>query len=260
MNRQVTLGGAGRPWTRSEHLTALELYLRLPFGRIDRKTTEIVELADLLGRSANAVSMKLANFASLDPSLKARGIRGLRNRSADSEAIWERFAADRELLAFEAARARSELDGRSIEDQITTEDIEHLVGDERESVVRTRVNQHVFRRMILARYDETCCVTGLTLPELLVAGHIVPWADAPEERLNPRNGLCLNPLHDRAFERGLLTIDDDFRIVIAERVRDDASPAAADLLLSYHGESLRLPDAFSPDPELLRRHRERFAA
>ena len=98
---------------------------------------------------------------------------------------------------------------------------------EREVVVRTRVNQGLFRRMILARYHETCCVTGLAIPDLLVAGHIVPWAEAPEERLNPRNGLCLNPLHDRAFERGLMTIDDGFRIVIAERVRDDASPAAA---------------------------------
>ncbi len=256
----MTSENAGTGWTREQNVLALELYLTLPFGRMHQRNPDVIALAELIGRSAGAVAFRLGNYASLDPGHQARGVTGFTNISNSAREIWHEFISDREALSFEAASLTAARRGVDVEDEIDTRDISSLVGRERESVVRTRVNQQVFRRMVLARYDSTCCVTGLAIPDLLVAGHIVPWAEAPEERLNPRNGLCLNPLHDRAFERGLMTIDDDFRIVIAERVRDDASPAAAELLLSYHGENLRLPDAFSPDPELLRRHRERFAA
>ena len=250
----------GTNWTREQNILALELYLTLPFGRMHQGNPAVIALAGLIGRSAGAVAFRLGNYASLDPALRSRGVRGFSNIAASAEEVWREFISNREALSFEAAGLKAARRGTAVGDEIETWDIESLKGLEREVVVRTRVNQGLFRRMILARYHETCCVTGLAIPDLLVAGHIVPWAEAPEERLNPRNGLCLNPLHDRAFERGLMTVDDGFRIVIAERVRDDASPAAADLLLSYHGASLRLPDAFSPDPELLRRHRERFAA
>lgn len=255
----MTPENAGTDWTREQNILALELYLTLPFGRMHQGNPLVMELGELIGRSAGAVAFRLGNYASLDPALQSRGVRGFSNISNSAEELWREFISNREALSFEAARLKAARRGTDVEDEIDTWDISSLEGRDREAVVRTRVNQGLFRRMILARYRETCCVTGLALPDLLVAGHIVPWAEAPEERLNPRNGLCLNPLHDRAFERGLMTIDSDFRISIAERVRDDTSPATADLLLSYDGESLRLPDAFSPDPELLRRHRERFA-
>ncbi|SUA24417.1 Uncharacterised protein [Neisseria gonorrhoeae] len=50
-------------------------------------------------------------------------------------------------------------------------------------------------------------------PELLVASHIKPWREDKDNRLNPRNGLCLNALHDKAFDRGLLGIDENFKII-----------------------------------------------
>ena len=69
-------------------------------------------------------------------------------------------------------------------------------GREREATVRLRVNQSFFRDRILSAYNFRCCVTGLTVQPLLTASHIIPWAEDEKNRLNPRNGLCLNALHD----------------------------------------------------------------
>ncbi|WP_157530921.1 HNH endonuclease [Hymenobacter norwichensis] len=80
------------------------------------------------------------------------------------------------------------------------------VGRVKKQLVKVRVNQQFFRRTVLAAYDNTCCVTGLRQPALLVAGYIKPWAADEVNRLNPRNEVALNALHDRAFELGLFTI------------------------------------------------------
>jgi predicted restriction endonuclease len=110
--------------------------------------------------------------------------------------------------------------------------------------------------MVLIRYDSQCCITGLGLEALLVASHIVPWAKSTEHRLNPRNGLCLNALHDRAFDKGLITVTDDLRVRVSSKVVEEASPASAQLFQSYDSEPIRLFGGFTPDPELLAYHRE----
>ena len=75
-------------WTRDQLLLALRLYMRLPFGKLHRLNPEIIELAAQIGRTPDALSMKACNFATLDPALQARGIRGLSNLSnADREKI-----------------------------------------------------------------------------------------------------------------------------------------------------------------------------
>ena len=94
-----------------------------------------------------------------------------------------------------------------------------------------------------------------------MASHIIPWAEDVPNRLNPRNGLCLNALHDRAFDRGLMWIEDGFvirfsRLLAASKGKTDDTLA---WLTSFEGQPLRLPKRFSPDPELLRRHAERSA-
>ena len=121
--------------------------------------------------------------------------------------------------------------------------------------LRQRVNQGFFRRMVLSSYDGACCITGLAIPSLLVGSHIVPWAVDASNRTNPRNGLCLNVLHDRAFDRGLITVDADFRVVVSRGVLAlPASDAAA--VQSVHGVALRMPRRFLPDPGLRAWHRE----
>ena len=66
-----------RLWTREEMILAFNLYLKLPFGKLHTRTPEIQELAQLINRSANSVALRLVNFASCDPQLQARGIKGM---------------------------------------------------------------------------------------------------------------------------------------------------------------------------------------
>lgn len=122
-------------------------------------------------------------------------------------------------------------------------------------MVRQRVNQGFFRRAVLSSYDGACCLTGLAAPELLVGSHIVPWAADAGNRTNPRNGLCLNVLHDKAFDRGLIAVDADFRVVVSPRVRK-LGMAGARAVLEVEGAALRMPRRFLPDPALLAWHRE----
>jgi putative restriction endonuclease len=104
--------------------------------------------------------------------------------------------------------------------------------------------------------------TGLAVRELLIASHIVPWAIDPEHRLNPRNGLCLNALHDRAFDGKMMWVDNGFVIRFSERLRTAAQKKkepTLQWLTSFEGKVLCLPKLFSPDPELLRRHAQSCA-
>ena len=61
--------------------------------------------------------------------------------------------------------------------------------------MKTRVNQNVFRQIVLANYNKKCAITGIDIPDLLVASHIIPWSKNEEERLNPENGICLSALY-----------------------------------------------------------------
>ena len=64
-------------WTREEMILVLNLYLKLPFGKMDARNPDIIQMANLIGRTPNAVALRLVNYASYDPMLKNRGILGM---------------------------------------------------------------------------------------------------------------------------------------------------------------------------------------
>lgn len=86
-------------------------------------------------------------------------------------------------------------------------------GEDVKRLVKTRKNQGFFREMMLASYNNQCAATKINQPKLLIASHIKPWSEDKEARLNPRNGILLNALHDRAFEHGFITFDDDLNLI-----------------------------------------------
>lgn len=143
----------GENWSREEHILAFNLYSQIPFGTIHIRNPKIQELAELLGRSVGAVSLKLANFSRLDPFLQQRGIRGLEHGAKGEEDVWNEFAKNPEALAFESERLLAEREGKSVEEvaQIETDDLPPP-GKEREAIVRVRVNQSFFRRRVLSAY------------------------------------------------------------------------------------------------------------
>ncbi len=248
-------------WSREDHILAFNLYSQIPFGTIHVRNPKIQELAKLIGRSVGAVSRKLANFSRLDPFLQQRGIKGLPHGAKGEEDVWNEFAKRPEALAFESERLLAEREGKSVEEiaDIETDDLPPP-GKDRDAIVRVRVNQSFFRRRVLSAYGFRCCVTGLSVRPLLVASHIVPWAVDPANRLNPRNGLCLNALHDRAFDYGLMWIEKDFTIRMSSKLRDTdkQSSEVAVWLSSFEGARLMLPNNFQPDPHFLMKHAKKW--
>lgn len=127
--------------------------------------------------------------------------------------------------------------------------------------VKTRIGQGFFRKMILSQYQNQCCVTGLNVPEVLRASHITSWADDSKNRLNPANGLCLSATYDAAFDRHLISFDDDYRMVLSPALKDYyLNRAFQDYFKSKEGQKLVLPKQYQPDQGLLEAHREKLCA
>ncbi len=247
-------------WTREELILAIALYFKLPFGRLHRRNPEIMDLAKLINRTPDAVAYKLVNLASLDPGLRVRGIKGAVNTSKLDQELWNEFFGNWELLPLENERILSLFQGKSTEALASICD-EPLpgVGEVREQLVNVRVNQTFFRNVILSSYNDTCCITGINQRELLIAGHIRPWGIDAENRLNPRNGIALNALHDKAFENGLITITTDYKVEVSPHLLKNKDPQTMEYFSRYHRQSIVLPSRFLPDTEFLKYHnQERF--
>ncbi|MCK9411689.1 MAG: HNH endonuclease [Prolixibacteraceae bacterium] len=242
-------------WTREELIVAFNLYCTLTFTRINANNKAIKELADNIGRSNNAVAMKLANFARLDPALQARNVSGMRHGGHGEELIWEEFSENWEKRAFESEEILAKYKGIQLESEIDTSDLDEIpIGKERETIIRARVNQGFFRKTILASYKQTCCITGIDVPELLIASHILPWAKNEKERMNPQNGLCLNALHDKAYDKGLITITPDYKIKLSELLKSQINKHNSEFFLPFDDKIINLPGRFLPHREFLEYH------
>lgn len=246
-----------RLWTRDELILAMNLYCKLPFGKLHRTNPQVIHLANLIGRTPSSIAYKLVNFASLDPSLQARGIKGASNSSKLDKVIWNEFYNNWEELPFESEKLLSKFERKSIEELNNIDSKSLPKGEERERVVKVRVNQSFFRSSILASYNNTCCVTGIKQSELLVAGHIKPWSQDEKNRLNPRNGIAINALHDKAFENGLMTITTDYKIKISKNLLSNKkSDSLEKYFWQYDNKDIFLPSKFLPDVKFLKYHNE----
>ncbi len=248
-------------WTRDELILAINLYCKLPFGRMHKSNPEIMRFAKLIGRTPSSVALKLGTFASFDPTLQERGIRGASNASKLDKQIWDEFYNNWEEALIESEGLLAKIQATTIEqlNEIDTSDIP-LAGIDKERMVKVRVNQSLFRTMILATYNYKCCITGMNNPDLLIPSHIIPWSQDEKNRLNPMNGLCLNALHDRAFDKYLITVDAaDYTILISPRLKiKTAVQSIAHQFIDLEGQIIHLPDKFLPSRELLKRHNEGY--
>jgi putative restriction endonuclease len=237
-----------RGWGRGELLEALRLYLVTPFGRIHSRNSQIQELAAQIGRTASAVALKMVNFASLDPTLKQRG---MANASRLDREVWNEFFENLSVSLAASVQTPAPAGFGEAQHHFAAEGLTFPEGLDVRRSVKTRVNQNFFRRMVLASYDNRCALTGIEAPELLVASHIVPWSTDQEVRTIPQNGICLNALHDRAFDEGFLTFTDDFEVLYSR----DLPPVARQALESFGSRKLRLPSRFVPATALISFHR-----
>lgn len=171
--------------------------------------------------------------------------------------IWDEFFNNREELLYESEKILARPRGEDLDAIGDLEIDETLSGVDRKRLIKQRVNQGVFRRIVLANYDNRCALSDIDIPDFLVASHILPWAANTAERLNPTNGICLSSFYDKAFDKGFLTFDDEFKAVFSPRLKKSAEKEYfARFFLPYEGRRLNLPRKYPPNVEFLKWHRE----
>jgi putative restriction endonuclease len=247
-------------WTREESILALELYCRIPFGSIHKANPQVIALANLIGRSPSAVGMKMGNFGRSDPELKKRGVNGLSNGSKLDEVIWQEFFDDIEILVEQAVEIAAKYKRQALIMDSDLLDINSIPdGAERERLIKQRIHQQFFRDALLSSYHSKCCVTGINIPELLIASHIKPWnvSDPRKERTSPTNGLLLNAFHDKAFDKGFISINSRFEIMISPLLSEyEANQSTKDWLISLAGRTISLPEMFLPASTFIEYHND----
>ncbi|SDL85962.1 HNH endonuclease [Siphonobacter aquaeclarae] len=245
-----------RLWTKDELILAINLYCKLPFGRLHRLNPQVIHLANLINRTPSSIALKLVNFASLDPSLRMRGIKGASNTSKLDIEIWNDFYNHWDTLPYESEKLLAQFKRTSVEElnNISEEELPKE-GKTREQIVKVRVNQSFFRSTVLAAYNNTCCITGINQEEFLIAGHIRPWGIDEKNRLNPRNGITINALHDKAFETGYMTITPDYEIKISPYLKRDTQHFF-NFFQKFENQKIILPNRFLPDSEFLKYHNQ----
>lgn len=245
---------AQRTWTREEEIIVFNLYCQIPFKKSSKTHPDVIRIANLIGRSPSAVNMKIGNFGSFDENLKSQGIVGLSNASKLDAEIFNEFSADWDKLAYESELLISRLSKTEPESQMESIPTgrEHIVS------AKARVNQGFFRKAVLSSYSSTCCITGICTPQLLIASHIKPWKDSTaNEKTDPRNGVCLNALHDKAFDQGYITIAKDYTIHVSSRLKDIYDGKTIEQYFgAYQGRQIIMPDKFVPNPAYLEYHND----
>ena len=246
-------------WTRYELIVAFNLYCRIPFGRIHKSNPDIIRISKKIKRTPSALAMKMVNFASLDPVHQNRDVKVLQHVSKQDKQICNEFHKDWESLAFESQRVLGRLMGEIGEEyirEIVLRDSD--IPTEAQRTTRVRLVQWFFREAVLSSYNFSCTVCKLNLPAMLNASHIVPWSVDESRRADPSNGLTFCVFHDRAFDRGLMTIDKNFRVVLSKEVKVMDAPKLHRVgFLEIEGQSIILPDKFRPDQVALAYHRDK---
>jgi putative restriction endonuclease len=255
-------------WTREHALIALNLYGKLPFGKFDQTNRVIIEVASRMGRSPGSLAMKLGNLASLDPIHKARGVRGLSRTSKQDRDLWIEFQTNINTLAPNSEQLLHDLFTKDNNEEVDflqrgkirlEPSLKPPLGPtETTASVRVRRGQQFLRQTVLNSYEVRCCITGINVPRLLVASHIKPWRNFPEERHNPRNGLCLSSIHDAAFDDGLITLDKRLCLILSKRLTSYFPQAVLEQsFVPFEGKEIHLPKKVAePDPSFLRYHRD----
>lgn len=252
-------------WAHEELLAAFFMYMQLKPTDLLDSSPSMERFAAAIKKPKRAVARKLRTLAQLDPVMRVHSDSASGNVTALDRAVWSQFKENWTQTTLKAGESFEAIAGSywdvTESNQVASGDVRYLFqeGQTREAIVRVRRNQYVFRQAVLNSYASTCCISGVKNEKLLIASHIIPWAEDQKNRLNPENGLCLSALHDRAYDQGLITVLPDYTIrvssVLHESSSDDFLRTA---LLAFEGRQIEPPTRFRPDPLFLKAHATRF--
>ncbi len=246
-------------WNREQLIVALNLYWKIPYNKISGSSNSLIQqIAPIINRTPAALAYKLMNFTSLDDEKQKIGNKGKSAASSSDKEVWNEYFGKWEKLTLDSSAILSVIQNKPIDTILELEDdYEFVEGKEKIRLVKTRVNQNDFRQRVLASYNEKCCITGISFTSLLVASHIIPWSKNKQERLNPRNGICLNNIHDKAFDQGLITITSDFKVKLSDAIlKKQKETNVQKYFLEYDNQPIILPDRFIPSIEFLEYHQQ----
>ena len=244
-------------WSKEETIVAFYVYCIVPFASSSKTNQIIIKYANMLGRTPSALNMKIGNIGRLDPELKKKKITGLTHGAKMEELVWEEFNNDKESLVYEAEKIIENLSNSSIEYKYLQSEETDYSSPDKVRLIKTRINQDFFRLSVLSAYNNTCAITNMQINDFLVASHIKPWSVDKNNRLNPHNGICLNSIHDKAFDRGLITIDKNYKIIISNRLKEFYSNAFIEnTFKKYERHKILIPEKFKPSAEFLEYHND----
>lgn len=252
----------GTLWLRDELILALYLYCQIPFAKTKANNKEIIQLAQLLGRTPSSVARKLGNFGAFDPLLAQKGIVGLVHYSKADLEIWNEFyqhwdrlvEASQNVLAGKNAVSFQVMATEAVVPLLDPALIFPTGPTSQPKMVVTRLYQSFFRKAVLSSYQNSCCMCGTDVPQLLIASHIKPWALSEETRTDPENGLCLCVLHDKAYDRGLMTVTAEYTIRVSSSIKNSRVQFVRTSLAAFENQQIVLPRRFAPKPEYLNWH------
>lgn len=224
-----------RDWTLMEDLACLYLYLKNGRKQVDDNSQEAMELASAIGRTPGAVAYKSANFRYIDS-----GKDGFSNGSKVDFIAWKAYSEDIEYCE----KAYYELVNSSdtFTDVITAET--HISkGDyyvpDTFGRAAMRASQATIKGNALSIYENRCAMCDIDHPALLIARHIIPWSKDQNVRADPRNVLLLCALHDKLFDKGLISISKEFTIIASADVSKYSETHK--IVKEVENKKLRLP-------------------
>lgn len=248
--------GKGKPWTREDVIIAYALYCVIPFSKVNNSNQTIKDAAAIMDRSPASLKMRICNLAALDPDFLATGRAGLSGVAKLDQEVFAEFSNDWAGLSTTA----EELLGLPIFD--IAEPVYNGPDKRRKKTyaeISDKQARRFFRKSVIAAYEGRCCISGMTIPQMLIASHIKPYAvsDFQTERANPANGLLLNAFYDRAFDQGLMTVLPDLTIIISDQVKEVyTDERTREWLYAIEGTKIKRPARFAPKRDLLEYHNE----
>lgn len=120
-----------------------------------------------------------------------------------------------------------------------------------EVATKQRVGQDKLRQYILEIYGHKCALCDIDKDDLLICSHIVPWRIDEGNRLNPKNAICLCAQHDKLFDKGYFSLDENYQIKFGIKADDKI----VNLLKGLH---FKKPLENEPDKKLLQTHFESY--
>lgn len=251
-------------WSREEFMLVMNLYTKLRYGQFNYKNAEVIRLAKLIGKTPGAVAFKLVHLSRQDPEHKDR-VRGLANSGKNAIEMYNEFTSDWDNMLYQSEVLLAKYQNKGVEEivldrnelkRIENDLLDKKEGKDIERIIKARVNQELFRKVVINNYSNSCAICRIDIPSLLVASHILKWSENMTHRLNPENGLCLCSIHDRAFELGYIAIDTNYTILICDELKKIREKETYSSFFGRHeNQSIDLPDKFYPNVSFLESHR-----